>query len=437
MTATDLFARTWRRLIPTRRRVVVYAMVLLALLVVRLGFGLWAGHRLQVVTDRLAAVYGGLSMTSLAPPRVTSDENRARVFAAAAALTVTGDLKVQAALQNAIFKGLPADPGQRVAVLRRAVETNVLALQVLDAAESRPKWNWGIDYSDGVDMRIPALMEIRSLSRLNIAAGLVSLADGKPDEAARHVRIGLALEESLAPEGVLIVGLIRVAVAGEQFRLLREVLGGGDPSAAVLETLAPHLEAEAGRQQTTPALAGELKYVHHSMQEVESGREDMDGSSPMLMNQALAWLIRPIILADQEDSLALLDRMVQYSRLQPFERAERRLRSPTETPRSWWRRRAPGLLAGVERAVQSGDELRTEAVLATAAVALRRHRLARGSYPSALEDLVPAYLAAVPIDPFTGRPPEYKTSGAGFELKAQVRGYRGAPADRFVWSIPR
>jgi hypothetical protein len=43
-------------------------------------------------------------------------------------------------------------------------------------------------------------------------------------------------------QGVLLVGLIRVAIAGEQVGLLRAVLGG-EPSAEVLETLAPHLEA--------------------------------------------------------------------------------------------------------------------------------------------------------------------------------------------------
>lgn len=77
-----------------------------------------------------------------------------------------------------------------------------------------------------------------------------------------------------------------------------------------------------------------------------------------------------------------------------------------------------------------------ETTLAMAAVALRRHRLDRGSYPPTLDALVPTYLPAVPIDPFTGRPLDYRTAGSGFELKALVRGNRG-PADRFTWSVPR
>ena len=53
-------------------------------------------------------------------------------------------------------------------------------------------------------------------------------------------------------------------------------------------------------------------------------------------------------------------------------------------------------------------------------VALRRYRLDRGSYPDELSALVPAYLARLPIDPVTGRPPVYARSGAGFTLKAEI-----------------
>jgi len=52
-------------------------------------------------------------------------------------------------------------------------------------------------------------------------------------------------------------------------------------------------------------------------------------------------------------------------------------------------------------------------------VALRRFRLDHGSYPDELSALAPAYVASLPIDPFTGRPPIYARRGAGFELHAE------------------
>jgi hypothetical protein len=54
---------------------------------------------------------------------------------------------------------------------------------------------------------------------------------------------------------------------------------------------------------------------------------------------------------------------------------------------------------------------------AATAVALRRFRIDRGAYPARLDELVPAYLKAVPIDPYAGGPPEYVRSGSGFELR--------------------
>lgn len=53
-------------------------------------------------------------------------------------------------------------------------------------------------------------------------------------------------------------------------------------------------------------------------------------------------------------------------------------------------------------------------------MALRRFRLDHGTYPTTLDELVPTYLKAVPLNPYTARPPEYVRQGAGFELHARV-----------------
>jgi hypothetical protein len=75
--------------------------------------------------------------------------------------------------------------------------------------------------------------------------------------------------------------------------------------------------------------------------------------------------------------------------------------------------------AGLVGAIESGDLFASELNAAELAVALRRFRLDRGAYPDELSALAPEYLASVPIDPFTGRPPVYTRKGAGFELHAE------------------
>jgi len=48
------------------------------------------------------------------------------------------------------------------------------------------------------------------------------------------------------------------------------------------------------------------------------------------------------------------------------------------------------------------------------ALAIERYRLAAGKLPEALAELVPAYLDAVPTDPFDGKELRYEKLGVGF-----------------------
>jgi hypothetical protein len=56
----------------------------------------------------------------------------------------------------------------------------------------------------------------------------------------------------------------------------------------------------------------------------------------------------------------------------------------------------------------------TKRQLAVTALALARHHLAVGSYPDRLEDLVPRFLAAVPMDPVDGRALRYRREDPQF-----------------------
>jgi hypothetical protein len=47
-------------------------------------------------------------------------------------------------------------------------------------------------------------------------------------------------------------------------------------------------------------------------------------------------------------------------------------------------------------------------------VAVERHRLAHAGLPETLDQLVPDYLAEVPVDPFDGRPLRYRRTDQGF-----------------------
>jgi hypothetical protein len=73
----------------------------------------------------------------------------------------------------------------------------------------------------------------------------------------------------------------------------------------------------------------------------------------------------------------------------------------------------PGLAGRTAREAQCLADLR----LGLAAVALEQFRAAHDNgYPAALSELTPAYLDAVPLDPFDGQPLRYEKKNVGYVL---------------------
>jgi hypothetical protein len=93
--------------------------------------------------------------------------------------------------------------------------------------------------------------------------------------------------------------------------------------------------------------------------------------------------------------------------------------------------------AGFERSIEAGDEFASELNIGELAVALRRFRLDAGSYPDDLSALVPRYLPAVPVDPFTGWQPVYVRKGAGFELHPGGPKSSAPRSPLLDWVVPK
>lgn len=90
--------------------------------------------------------------------------------------------------------------------------------------------------------------------------------------------------------------------------------------------------------------------------------------------------------------------------------------------------------ARLVRTAAAGDTHDRVLAVAQIGVALRRYR---GSYPDDLSALVPAYLAQLPIDRVTGKPPVYARNSPGFTLKAASL-TRDSPMNAALdWTIAR
>jgi hypothetical protein len=70
-------------------------------------------------------------------------------------------------------------------------------------------------------------------------------------------------------------------------------------------------------------------------------------------------------------------------------------------------------LPALQKAIAKALRLETERALIETGIALRRHRLRHGRLPERLEQLVPDFLAAVPVDGMDGRPLRYRVNADG------------------------
>jgi hypothetical protein len=72
------------------------------------------------------------------------------------------------------------------------------------------------------------------------------------------------------------------------------------------------------------------------------------------------------------------------------------------------------LLPAVDAAASAEDRAATQLELVRTAAALAAHRVEQDGYPETLGELVPRFLAAVPIDPYTDQPLIYVRRGSGY-----------------------
>jgi hypothetical protein len=396
-----------------RRRAIVGLVVVLVLLVLRVGLDLWFGHQLRVDVARLEKVYGDLDLRSMAPPKVPPSENRARIVRAAASLTTIDQWQKLSAFVGASPEQV--NPALR-AEMARLLDQNRLTLTVAAEIQTRTKSNWDIDYPEA--NRTPPLLDIRGLSNLLAAASRADSDAGRPDAALQKSASGLAVAESLGVEPQALLQMMRIGIAVDQLRAVQRALAG-EPAKQSLADLAKVLAEARTPDPVRTLLVCEMKFANQMWARMEGGQSVeglFPGPSPAWASPA-SWLFRPVVRAVRLHYLRAMGRLLDFDTTPPFARTQ-----PFALPATslrWWQfkeRFDAAFLTGVDRMAGGGYRFLSALNVAEIGVALRRFRLDAGAYPESLDQLAPRYLARLPIDPFTGRPPDYARDGSGFAL---------------------
>jgi hypothetical protein len=430
-----------------RRVVVVILLIGLLLLGARAASDAWMGRRLTDVVVRLERDYGPLRWDPVRKidawkkwPRRTDPGNRARLLDAAAASVTASAEKVDRALLDV---GVPIPRGE---MARLIAQENRQAVQLAIRAAGLAHSNWEVSYVGEVS-NVPNLLDHHLLSRAIVATAEDATDAGRYDDAMSALAAGFAQAAAMGTEPARVMSVNAFGALSDYVNALKDVLERGDPTATALTGLAAAVDENIAGNPAREALLGELKHARWQWPLVERGwlwgRTTLDYQAPTPPSvgmRAISWLGRPIIRSLAVRDLENRARVVDAAGVPRTRRAKDI--AVAGAPPQAERLSTVQLGAGL---IEAGDRSAAQLGLTASAIALRRFRLDHGAYPSTLAELVPVYLKAMPIDPFSERPFEYRREGSGFALEARIpqqplpSGARRIPGyrDPRVWKLTR
>jgi len=427
----------------------VLALLVVAVFAARALWDVSAGQASKRSSTRLAQKYGSLDPASLRPEPVPDQRNRVPLIRAATlALTLADEVGRQdsneAWLVGEVIRKDDSDLlVEKLDPLRGIIERNATVLELLGQAADRPDANWNIDYESGAAAGIPNLLAIVKTGKLVGATALVQIHDGETATAARTIELGFVMAGSMQQESILIMQLIRLAVNHMMYDATQELLRHGVDDPAVLERLDAVIAREALPVSMQRGYLGEMKAMHKLFEQIEFGNPETVGIDVYGDNAIFRWLMRPLIRVEHQYVMQRFDEMIRYDRTPLHKRAGLFATNPfVSEVLPWWRPYSKVMLPNLENATMRGDLDRTRHVLARTALALRRQRLDRGSYPRELDWLATKYLDRPPADPFSGEALLYERDASGVMLASVARdveltGLMSSMDQQLEWFLPR
>jgi ABC-type transport system involved in multi-copper enzyme maturation permease subunit len=223
---------------------------------------------------------------------------------------------------------------------------------------------------------------------------------GDVDGALRAVRAILNVARATGDEPILISQLIRMAGRKVAVEALERALAQGAPSESELVRLQRMLEEEEREPLLIRAYRSERAFFHETMEQIRSGKLKVSQFAPGGPAQDLA--LAASAKTAHPWGLRHLNRLVELERLPLHEQIAAGAELDAEVKKGPWiyQQLSPSTFSVNAAYRRSLTWMRS----AIAAVAAERFRRQQGRWPTSIEEMVPAFLAAVPLDPRDGEP---------------------------------
>ena len=310
-----------------------------------------------------------------------------------------------------------------------AFEGRRAVLDQITEAARRPRAQYDLRYADGPNALLPHLAIHKSMAGKLRTRSAARVAAGDTAGAADDIDTILRLAELTGEDPVLIGYLVRVAIQSSAFSAFWAGTSQHAWSDAQLAAFQQRFEGLKQRDSLVKAFRGERLFGKTCFELMREGKLDpdtlgaMDGGGDGFSGGAMpkAWLLQnqayhsrvmdqvvdALQRCDPERGIAAKGSIWETERIDQtvFDTANRRFHP--------YRILTHMLLPGLAKVHAKADRSLTTSRLAITVAGLERHRLATGSYPKALGDLVPKWVPAVPLDPMDGQPLRYRLNADG------------------------
>lgn len=298
-----------------------------------------------------------------------------------------------------------------IAEARRDLATSAEAVKLARTLKDYPTGHREYVLTPNVlDTLLPDVQHTRDVVNLLRWDVVLAAEDGDTKRAAADLLASLNASRSIGDETFLISQLVRMAIRSITVRstewLLAQVTDA--PSLRELQTA---LAADAEEPLLMYGLRGERAGFDRLFENLYNGTafpaKALDWSMDSPWSKFSWWHYRPLLLADRANYLNWLNTYVECARLPIYEQptAFASIPEPTKDPK---RILSSLLLPAVNKVAHAHWRTTAEERCAVAGIACERFRQKQDRWPNDLAELAPAFLAAVPLDPYDGQPLRYQ-----------------------------
>jgi len=299
-------------------------------------------------------------------------------------------------------------------LVEKFLSDNQITLSLLYQAASIEHCRYPVDFTRRDDSTTPWLDNMRKSSRLLPLDTLIQCENQDPDKAIESIRASLALARSL--DGPLLTHrLTYVAVRGQTYRNIERMLNRITLTDEQLLTLAGLVTTSDMSDGFKRALVAEqclgLQVVQAPIRDIVS----QTGYGKGLFLMLIPWKMLGLCYRDALMFIELMQKSIDALEL-PEPEHLKAFDAVQESVGGGMQRSIIAYLIWPIFARTFNIDIRHQAHcrVTQAGIAVERYRLAEGRLPQSLDNLVPAYIKAVPADPYDGRPLKYRSLETGY-----------------------